>query len=224
MVKIERTRTNRLLIFILILGVIASTIIVIKRCSDVDLKNQNKITEINGCVEFIVNLGNFDAVGIEKVKKGILVFGNGVHIKNNYVLTVAHLFQDKSSKPFFSHQIGEIIKIDKKCDLALIKTPVYAKSFKIAHSSSKIGENVRIIGYPLGIACALKGEIINYNNDDIFLDSKVIKGMSGSPVINKRGELIGIFYMGVGEIDQIGIAVSYKVIKKFLKGTPAEYK
>ena len=58
--------------------------------------------------------------------------------------------------------------------------------------------------------------------DFLISFTKVIKGTSGGVVMNKKGELLGIFIGGKGEPDMLGMAINFPRIKKFLKGTPAE--
>lgn len=87
-------------------------------------------------------------------------YGSGITIRNNYILSSAHIVYNKKQLPFI--------------------------------------------------------------NDKYY--AKVIKGMSGGAVINEKGELLGVFKGGVGEPDMLGLAVNFPRIKKFLKGTPAEYK
>lgn len=149
--------------------------------------------------------------------------GSGVAVKRGYILSSAHIFSQKESNPFANYQSAKIIKKDEKIDLILLKIPKAMKSFKIA-SSIRVGEEVTVIGYPAGIDVFLFGHVANFNKEIILLDIKVIKGASGGAVINKKGELLGIFKGGIGEPDMMGIAINYPRIKKFLEKTPAKYK
>lgn len=151
-------------------------------------------------------------------------YDSGISIGNNYILSSAHIVYDEKQLPFVNNKYyAEVIKKDPDSDLLLLKISNSAKSFKLANSIS-IGEKVLIWGYPAGFQAFIFGRVANFTEEIIFLDSKVIKGMSGGAVINEKGELLGVFKGGIGEPDILGLAVNFPRIKKFLKGTPTEYK
>lgn len=151
-------------------------------------------------------------------------YGSGISIGNNYILSSAHIVRDEKQLPFIDNKYyAKVAKKDINYDLLLLKIDNPFKPFKIANSIS-IGEKIVIWGYPNGLQAFIFGRVASFNEEVIFLDSKVIKGMSGGAVINEKGELLGVFTGGVGEPDMLGIAINFPRIKKFLKGTPAEYK
>lgn len=151
-------------------------------------------------------------------------YGSGISIGNNHILSSAHIVRNEKQLPFINDKYyAKVIKKDLNHDLLLLKTNDASKPFKIANSIS-IGEKIVIWGYPNGLQAFIFGRVASFNEEIIFLDSKVIKGMSGGAVINEKGELLGVFTGGVGEPDMLGIAINFPRIKKFLKGTPAEYK
>lgn len=151
-------------------------------------------------------------------------YGSGITIGNNYILSSAHIVYNKKQLPFINDKYyAKVIKRDQDSDLLLLKISNSAKSFKLANSIS-LGEKVIIWGYPAGYESFIFGRVANFTEEIIFLDAKVIKGMSGGAVINEKGELLGIFKGGVGEPDMLGLAVNFPRIKNFLKNTPAEYK
>jgi S1-C subfamily serine protease len=151
-------------------------------------------------------------------------YGSGITIGDNYILSSAHIVYNEKQLPFINDKhYAKVIKKDKNSDLLLLKISNSAKSFKLANSIT-IGEKVIIWGYPAGCESFIFGRVANFTEEIIFLDAKVIKGMSGGAVMNEKGELLGVFKGGIGEPDMLGLAVNFPRIKKFLKGTPAEYK
>jgi len=193
--------------------------------------NQKKINNPNGSIENncgdVVNITSCNRLHILTTLFPDYIlyahgFGSGITIKNGYILSVEHIVYKEELLPFINNQYyASVIKKDNDFDLALLKTSNFSKPFKLANSIS-IGEKVIIWGYPAGIQGFMHGWVTNFNEDLIFLDAKVIKGMSGGAVINEKGELLGVFKGGVGEPDRLGIAINFPRIKKFLKGTPAE--
>ena len=150
-------------------------------------------------------------------------FGSGITLKDGYILSVEHIVHKKELLPFINEKYyATVIKKDGNFDLALLKTSDFARPFRLAKSIS-IGEKVIVWGYPVGIQGFIHGWVASFSEDFIFLDVKVIQGMSGGAVINEKGELLGVFKGGVGQPDMLGVAVNFPRIKKFLKGTSVKY-
>jgi S1-C subfamily serine protease len=195
--------------------------------------NQNKINNHNGSIGD--NVGNVVRItsctqfhALSSMFPDYMLYaqgyGSGISIGNNHILSSAHIVRNEKQLPFINDKYyAKVIKKDLNHDLLLLKTNDASKPFKIANSIS-IGEKIVIWGYPNGLQAFIFGRVASFNEEIIFLDSKVIKGMSGGAVINEKGELLGVFTGGVGEPDMLGIAINFPRIKKFLKGTPAEYK
>ena len=194
--------------------------------------NQNKINKPGNSIENnvgeVVNITSCNQLHLLTITFPDYVlyahgFGSGVALKDGYILSVEHIVNKKELLPFINEKYyATVVKKDKDFDLALLKTSDFARSFKIAKSTS-VGEKVIVWGYPAGIQGFIHGWVANFNEDFIFLDIKVIQGMSGGAVINEKGELLGVFRGGVGQPDMLGVAVNFSRIKKFLKGTLAEY-
>lgn len=226
----ERTPRNRFIVLILMLGVLIEiTFYAIFFIEKLSSRTQNSLKEIEnnvGEVVKIINCGKIDIFSSLFPDYFLYAqcFGSGISIKEGYILSSAHIFYKEELLPFINEQYyAEIIKKDLDSDLILLKIPATMKTFKIA-SSIEVGEKVIIMGYPSGLQSLLFGRVSNFNEEIILLDAKVIKGTSGGAVVNEKGELLGVFTGGRGEPDMLAIAVNFLRIKKFLKGTPAEYK
>lgn len=138
------------------------------------------------------------------------VSGAGVFVTSDgNILTCAHLFNlpykrgNIATIELYSGEIvaGEIIVVSKKYDLALVKANVTGvKYLQLADPRKlRVGQEVIAIGNPLGFDFTVTHGIIsalyrdvsdNYNvtQHDVFMNP----GNSGGPVINLRGELVGI--------------------------------
>jgi serine protease Do len=138
------------------------------------------------------------------------VQGTGFFISNDgYILTNNHLVEKASKVKVFTVQgeeyTAKIIGTDVKTDVALIK--VDAKSLPFAEfgdsAQLKIGEWVLAIGNPLGMEHTVTAGIVsakgrqldlgdgNYE-DYIQTDAAINRGNSGGPLVNMKGEVIGI--------------------------------
>jgi len=97
--------------------------------------------------------------------------------------------------------IATVVQIDDNADIALIQFTSSFRSgtIKIANKQ-EIGEKIYAAGYPLGgsvptiVDGYYRGNIkISGRGDGLFsMSIPVINGMSGGPIINESGQLIGI--------------------------------
>jgi S1-C subfamily serine protease len=128
--------------------------------------------------------------------------------KDGYVITAAHLF--KNSAPdktmvtlTFNQNVklsSTLVKLDKDFDVALLKvnisnqpvTPLPLKpDFQLG-----VSQPITLVGFPesLDNLLVVAGRIIGLNgpNNMSMTDASAVPGMSGSPVFNQTGEVIGM--------------------------------
>lgn len=101
-----------------------------------------------------------------------------------------------------------IIYVDTFTDVAVFHAAAYAPAFKLAKQVTEVGEKIVIIGYPYGITrtrtegtMAARDIPINHPMYALpvisdILDITVAGGNSGSPVLNAKGEVVGILWGG----------------------------
>jgi serine protease Do len=140
----------------------------------------------------------------------IPVGGTGFFISaDGYILTNNHLVEkDKTTRVTVTVLNGkeydaEIVGTDPGTDLALLK--IKAKDMPFAElgdsAKVKVGEWVLAIGNPLGMEHTVTAGIVSYKGrsidtqsyqDFIQTDAAINRGNSGGPLINMKGEVIGI--------------------------------
>lgn len=147
---------------------------------------------------------------------GFIVTSNGYILTNNHVVTNSdrETIADKVTVKLLDHRVftAKIIGHDRTTDVAVIKIdgnnfPTIALGNDV---TSRIGEWVLAIGNPLGLEntvtagiVSAKGrslaELMNPNgtnqyaiSDLIQTDAAINPGNSGGPLVNARGEVIGI--------------------------------
>ncbi|SMB97925.1 S-layer homology domain-containing protein [Thermanaeromonas toyohensis ToBE] len=141
-------------------------------------------------------------------------------ITNNHVvgLNTTFTLMKENSENF----PGEIVVADQHNDLALIKTAKTLPPLKLAEQDPALGEPVAVIGAPAGlIESVTVGIISNLSRQGgkwLQLDAPINPGNSGGPVINERGEIVGIAVAKiVGEaFEGLGYAIKLQVVKDFL--------
>ena len=131
---------------------------------------------------------------------------------------------------------AEIIGADKFTDIAVIKVnekPRLLHPLDIGDSSVLlVGEQVAAIGNPFGLSGSMTSGIVSqlgrllYSQDNGFsipdviqTDAAINPGNSGGPLLNMKGEVIGIntaIRSSTGEFTGVGFAVPSNTIKKIV--------
>ena len=146
-----------------------------------------------------------------------------------------------------SDGIAKVITSDSVNDLALLQFPgksIEMASLNAAPGSLRQGEDVVVFGYPLnsmlssggnltpGTLSALTG--LGNNTNQIQITAPIQPGSSGSPVLDKKGNVIGVVSMklddgvaakATGQIPQnVNFAVNGQTTKAFLDANKVPYK
>ena len=164
--------------------------------------------------------------------------GSGfVYSDEGYVITNQHVVQDaqKVMITFLDGEayIGNVIGSDRDLDIAVVKvepTNTYLQPIKIGDSSElKVGEKIAAIGNPFGLSGSMTAGIVSqmgrllpqetgYSIPDVIqTDAAINPGNSGGPLINMKGEVVGIntaIQSATGEFSGIGFAVPSNTVKK----------
>jgi serine protease Do len=157
---------------------------------------------------------------------GFLINGNG------YVLTNQHVVSDADQIVVTTQDghayKGRLIGSDRKSDIALVKIdPARAlPTAPLGNSDDvRVGEWVIAIGNPFGFdhsvtagIVSAKGRFIPDNYDEfIQTDASINPGNSGGPLINLRGEVIGVnsaIYTRTGTNTGISFAIPVNLVKE----------
>jgi len=146
-----------------------------------------------------------------------------------YIITNNHVVENaKKIKVLFPNKLfisGKIIGRDRISDIAIVAVPFkygiekYASRhiLKLGNSDSlNVGESVIAIGSPLGFKGTVTAGIVSALNRDfpdhpgvgfIQTDAAINPGNSGGPLINVKGEVIGINTAIIAGSEGIGFAV-----------------
>lgn len=147
-----------------------------------------------------------------------------------YILTSAHKIIDISSILIRLHDgssyKGDIIYSDDKLDVAFIKieTQGLLPISRIGDSDRlKKGESVFTIGCPLGLDYTITSGVISSTSRMvgriplIQTDVPVNKGSSGSPLFNKKGEVVGLIRGTLKNAIGINFAVPINFARHIIK-------
>ncbi len=173
------------------------------------------------------------------------IFGSGAFVsKEGHVLTCSHLFDHKYKyvsivvKKYDDWEMfAELLDIDFKRDLAILKVNDKPKTWlKLARPNTlKLGQEVLVFGGPLALPISVTNGIISRLNCDemhydmIQTNAAINPGNSGGPLINLKGELVGVNVLIMSEspypvFSGIGFSVSASEINIFLTNVRNKFK
>lgn len=196
------------------------------------------------------DISDFNKAGVQtthvptKQKYGTAVIVS----KDGHALTNHHVINSCDEIKIAGHEgVAKLITSDSVNDIALLQLPNINDSFaKINPEPNKFrqGEDVLVFGYPLnsvlssggnltfGTVSALSG--LNNNTNQIQITAPIQPGSSGSPVMDKKGDIVGIVSMKLddtkmakvtGSIGQtVNFAINGQTVKTFLETNNVPYK
>ena len=164
--------------------------------------------------------------------------GSGIIVSpNGYILTNNHVAGGQNKRIIISLQDGRNIDgttvwADPVLDLAVVK--ITADNLTVLPlgdaTTLQVGEPAFAIGNPLGlqfqrtvtsgIISALNRTIEvdnNYMEDLIQTDASINPGNSGGPLLNSRGEVVGVNTIKVTSAEGLGFAVPINVAKPIIR-------
>lgn len=196
------------------------------------------LEKVTKCVVGISKIKNKGDSILETTATEDLKLGTGIIIsENGYIITNWHLAGNKYSSCYVTMEDGTVyngntIWADSDLDLAIVKiSSNNLKYLQLGDSDNiKIGETVYAIGNPIGIEfqrTVTKGIISGLNRTIkieeeknssymeglIQTDASINQGNSGGPLINTKGEVIGINSVKIETAEGIGFAVPINIIK-----------
>ena len=176
---------------------------------------------IQKCLPTVFIIKTYDAKGEEEgTGTGFFIDSIGTGITNYHVLKGA-----KTAKVFLSD--GNSYKIigtngeNKEHDIirfSIQKTKV--KYLKIASKQPQLGEDVFTIGNPKGLAFSAANGIISSIREEenvgriIQTTAPISKGCSGSPLLNLKGDVLGVISFYIKDAQNLNFAFSAQYIKE----------
>ena len=173
---------------------------------------------------------------VEKVRRSVVRIvggeseGSGFAIqKGGFILTNFHVIDSEPNPkvilPDNTFETGQIVMADKDADLAVIKIKKDLPALSLARlDGMSPAEEVLSIGYPLGGSLPGESSIIRGSFSRVIKDKKngvqylqtdmtMVSGISGGPMVNIYGEVVGINTAGLF-LGGMGMAISSDSIKE----------
>ncbi len=161
----------------------------------------------------------------------ILSRGSGFFVRSNLIATNYHVIEEAAQgtvKLVDRHKkytIEGYTAVDKANDLALLKVTVHGGNpLPLADSSTvRIGETIYVAGNPIGLEGTVSAGIISSRSDRhtkgrIQMTAPISPGSSGGPVLNRKGQVIGVSvsgHHGLG-VQNLNVAIPSNYLKTLL--------
>ena len=161
-----------------------------------------------------------------------LGFGSGFFVKSDLIATNYHVIEGaargtaKLVGKYTTYNIEGVTATDKTNDLALLKVTAYGiKPLPLGDSNTvRIGETVYVAGNPKGLEGTFSNGIISsrrdkYTKERLQMTAPISPGSSGGPVLNRKGEAIGVSVAVHSSLDaqNLNFAIPSKYLKKLLE-------
>lgn len=163
------------------------------------------------------------AVAIETfdAKGATISRGSGFFVANDKIITNRHVIE-KSSRVEIHLIDGKkisakgVLAIDGEGDLALLQVDVPQNSIAalpLVQTAPQEGESIVVVGNPFGLEGSVSNGIVSAVREIpgygkiIQITAPISPGSSGSPVVNMRGQVIGVATLQAAEGQSINFAV-----------------
>src|SRR5437762_9653626 len=162
-----------------------------------------------------VAVETFDAKG-EKLSRG-----SGFFIDKDRIVTNRHVIDGAyraevhlSSGSNFP--VKNVLAVDAEADIALLKVeppPSLVRALSLERTSPQEGESVVVIGNPFGLEGSVTNGIVSAVRDIpgfgriIQITAPISPGSSGSPVVNMRGQVIGVATLQITGGQSVNFAI-----------------
>jgi len=172
---------------------------------------------VEDVVQSVVTVKTTDSIGT-----GFFINPEGYIVTNYHVIRDGEDFIEVITYNKQMYQ-ARFIGADETRDLALLQIPGTYNALKLAEDDEiQVGKKVIAIGNPLGLSFTVTEGIISGINrlgpsglaEYVQTDVSLNPGNSGGPLIDTRGEVVGINNFKIGGAEALGFSLESPVIKQ----------
>src|SRR6266478_5909710 len=174
-----------------------------------------------------VAIETYDARG-EKLSRG-----SGFFIDTDRIVTNRHVIEGAIKAEVHSstgnvYPVKGVLAVDAEGDIALLKIeapPNQIRPLALERTSPQEGESVLVIGNPFGLEGSVTNGIVSAVRDIptfgriIQITAPISPGSSGSPVVNMRGQVIGVATLQITGGQSVNFAIPSERVSQLQTGT-----
>ncbi len=158
---------------------------------------------------------------------GFFVDKNGTALSNYHVFDGGSSWQIKTrNEKYYNVSNSDILDYDKNKDFIIFRVGDNIKNpsiLKLSNTLPSKGEDIFVLGNPQGLESTVTKGVVSairtwYSKDDfIQIDAPISPGSSGSPVLNMKGEVVGIATLKIMEdCESCNFAINIDLVKRKL--------
>lgn len=183
-------------------------------------KSLTDIVEIAEPCVFVVYTYNRSGKSIGQ-GTGFFIEGRGIAVSNHHVFEKGESWKIKTIEGE-EYNVKRIIKQSDKFDYVIfqVENKEDVSFLPLASSLPRKGEDVVVLGNPRGLESTVSRGIVSsirkykgQNDALIQMDAAISPGSSGSPVMNNKGEVIGIATMQVKQCENCNFAFNIALLQ-----------
>jgi len=157
---------------------------------------------------------------------GFFISEAGDVITNRHVIQGAYHAEVKTADEKV-YDVKEILAEDKECDLIRLSVDIPRDAVHvlgISDSLPEVGERVIVVGNPLGLEQTVSDGIVSAVREIpafgniIQITAPISSGSSGSPVVNMKGEVIGVASFQMVEGQNLNFAIPGERVAELTSG------
>lgn len=172
---------------------------------------------------------------IESIKNAIIQIrtpygsGSGFYLTDyNVIVTNRHVIQGCRNVVIngenFEKQETQVLFTDPVYDIAFLKSPENVKfpDSRLSDVEVKVGEPIIALGHPLGLSYTATQGIVSKSDrefngvDYIQIDAAINPGNSGGPVLNQKGQIVGVNTFIISQGQSLGFALPNRYLQEEL--------
>lgn len=186
------------------------------------LKSQSTPDLAESIAPSLVKITQIGRDGTDGIGSGFVVSADGMIATNLHVIGEARRLQIEMHDGTI-HEVTEVHGTDAHHDLALLKIDMKGLKPLPLGDSSKVrqGESVVAMGAPEGLGFSVVQGVISATreidgNDMLQVAIPIEKGNSGGPLLNMRGQVLGLLTLKHIKTDNLGFAMPVNALKELI--------
>jgi S1-C subfamily serine protease len=149
--------------------------------------------------------------------------GKGLVATNTHVLRGGYAATMNSVGSKSKVDVSSIVGFDEGHDLAIMQVPDASPALNLSSIDPVVGERIYVVGNPQGLEGTFSDGLVSAKRDVsanlsvLQITAPISAGSSGGPVVNQRGEVVGIAVATLRDGQNLNFAIPSKYLAALLR-------